>query len=502
LDLTPASPLIRRSASVLLARSWESQEVFLALRSLEIHAFPGTHVFPGGKVDPEDGDIPVRDRAPEIDAAAYVAAARELFEEVGVLIARPQERNKESCLLVKEFDQYRRGLLAGEVSFRTILTELHLEIDGRHLIPLGEKTTPPFHPRRYRNRFFMAVLPEGQEPSIWPGELQSGDWFDPLQAAAAFHRGEMLISPPILMLCERWGARSAQEALEDLRSFSDESYQDRPLRIRFSPEVTMFPGRSPTLPPATHTNTYLLGANRLLCVDPATDDPEDRRKLLLLIDELIAEGCHIEAIVLSHHHPDHHAATALVQEHTGAPLWGHAVTATHLPHLHFDRLLEDGDEVDLGKGGVVRFLHTPGHAAGHLCLFQEKYRGLLVGDMLSTASTILIDPAHEGDMTLYLESLRKLLTLNARVLHPSHGDAFPSANVLLERYLKHRLAREEKTAAALKSEEIPLEDLVQIVYDDTVSEAWPWAKRSLEAGLIKLERDGIALQGDSGWRRA
>lgn len=493
------SSKVRVSASVLLAKSWEEDEVYLVLRGIERRAFPGTWVFPGGKVDSADGDLPVRGRQEEVATEFYVAAARELFEETGVLLAVPRG---DRPIDPEALPELRKQLLAEDKDFRTVLDELDAELDGSHLVPLGEKTTPPFHPRRFKNRFFLAILPEGQEPRVIPGELDEGRWFGAADAADRFHAGELLLSPPILLLCERWGEGSARAALPKLRSFDDSTFQDRAIRIRFSPEVILFPGRTETVPPATHTNTYLVGAEKLLLVDPATTDPKDQPKLLSLIDELSREGRDVEAVVLTHHHPDHIGGTRAVLAHTDAPLWAHEETIARLPDLGFDRALKNGDRIELGTGGVVRVMHTPGHAPGHIVLLQEKHRAIIAGDMVSTASTILIDPDDGGDMAEYLESLEKMKKLRGRVIHPSHGDAYPDANRLLETFLEHRAKREQKVLAALGPEPRSVDELVPVAYADTAEEAWPLAKISLRAGLIKLEDEGRARRSKRGWTAA
>lgn len=481
----------------MLARGWDSDELYLVLRGLEQRAFPGTYVFPGGRIDAADAATPVRARDPEVAPEAYVAAARELFEETGVLLATRADGGPPDFAPLAPL---RRALLAGETDFAAVLASQDLALDGENLVPLGEKTTPPFHPRRYRNRFFLAVLPEGQAPTVIPGELERGEWVRAKDAVAGFEAGRLRLSPPILLLCEWWGERPARLAQPDLARFGDEFFRDNSLRIRFAPEILLVPGRTPTLPPATHTNCYILGADRLLVVDPATPEPAEQAKLLKLIAELEAEGRRVEAVVLTHQHPDHIGAVEAVRAATGAPLWGHAITAELLPQFAFDRLLEDGETVELGAGGAVRFIHTPGHAPGHLCLFQEKHRGLIAGDMVSTASTILVDPDDHGDLAVYLASLRKLLALDAAVIHPSHGDAYPDAGRLLRRFLDHRQMREDKVLAALGETPRDLDELVATVYDDAPEAVWPVAKISLRAGLIKLAAEGRAAEAGGGWR--
>ncbi len=489
---------VRRSASVLLARDWDSPDVYLVLRGIDQRAFPGTWVFPGGRIDSADASVPVLSQDPAIPAEAYAAAARELLEETGVLVALgPNQTPLDPTLL----PAHREALLTRTSDLKSVLEDLNATLDGTHLVPLGEKTTPPFHPRRYQNRFFMAVLPQGQTPTIQKGELEEGRWFAAHQAAHEFELGKLLLSPPILLLCETWGNRSAKEALADLQAFDDAAFQDMPIRIRFSPDVILFPGKTATLPPATHTNTYFLGRERLLLIDPATEDESDLPKLKRLVEILAAEGRTIEAIVLSHHHVDHIGSAQALKDFTGAPLWAHKETANRLPHLEFDRFLEDGETHDLGESGTIRFLLTPGHAPGHICLYQEKHRALLAGDMISTASTIVIDPHDSGDLNQYLESLRKLKDLNALVIHPSHGDAYPDANRILQKFLDHRQAREDKIVAALTPAAQSLDQLVARAYQDTPEHIWPLAKISLEAGLIKLSQDGRAEKQAQGWVR-
>lgn len=489
--------LLKTSASVMLVRSWDSPETYLVLRGATQRVFPSTYVFPGGKVDPADAGVPVRERDPAVPAEDYVAVARELFEETGVLVAA---RTDGRPLDPSPLPIRRVALLEGETTFRAVLAGLGAEIDGRMLAPLGVKTTPPFHPARFKNRFFLAVLPPGQEPSVLPGELDRGDWMTPRTALARFDSGEIFVAPPVLLLLEILGERAPGSALADLAGFDDACFEDRPIRIRFSPEIVLFPGKTPTLPPATHTNTVIVGADRLLVVDPATNHEPDRKKLLMLLDELGAEGRRVEAVVLTHHHIDHVGSTEHVVHHTRAPLWGHPATAAELPELAFDRLIEDDEVVDLGAGGRIRFLHTPGHAPGHLCLWQEKFSALVAGDMVSTASTILIDPP-EGDMALYVRNLERLRALGGRIIYPSHGNPVPDAGAILDHFLAHRREREAKILAALSPSPQGIAELVSTAYADTPIEAHPLAARSLLATLLKLEAEGRARRADAHtWR--
>jgi glyoxylase-like metal-dependent hydrolase (beta-lactamase superfamily II) len=183
-------------------------------------------------------------------------------------------------------------------------------------------------------------------------------------------------------------------------------------------------------------------------------------------------------------------------------VWAHPLCAQRLGGVTCARTLEDGAIIDLGGAGLVRVVHTPGHTRDHLCLFAERSGSLLAGDMVSTVSTIIIDPP-EGDLVDYLASLEKLQRLGARMLHPAHGQPTVRVSDTLRHFVEHRLFREEKTLAALAEEARGLGDLVKRVYDDVDAKVYPIAERNLLAGLLKLAREGRAeCTADGAWRRA
>jgi glyoxylase-like metal-dependent hydrolase (beta-lactamase superfamily II) len=129
---------------------------------------------------------------------------------------------------------------------------------------------------------------------------------------------------------------------------------------------------------------------------------------------------------------------------------------------------------------------------------------MVVGDMVASVGTILIDPRDDGDMVTYLTQLKRLASLHIRTALPAHGEPVDSPESLFQRYIAHRLMREEKIFAALPeagTEGTELEALVPAAYDDTSEFLWPLAQLSLEAHLIKLEREGRAQRSNNRWRR-
>lgn len=274
--------------------------------------------------------------------------------------------------------------------------------------------------------------------------------------------------------------------------------------------VDLFSARTPTLLPATHTNSYALGGREVLLIEPATPYDEERRAWLEWARSFPSQGRTIVAIALTHHHVDHVGGAEFFAAELGLPLWAHEATAARLPRVPISRRLADGETILLDGAIPQRWtaIHTPGHAPGHLCFHEPGERALVVGDMVASVGTILIEPT-DGDMIAYLEQLERLARLDAEVALPAHGDPIAEGGAtgrrpseLLRSYIAHRLAREAKVAAALLQAGpagATGEALVPIAYADTPPMVWPLARLSLEAHLIKLARDGRARRDGEAW---
>jgi glyoxylase-like metal-dependent hydrolase (beta-lactamase superfamily II) len=141
-------------------------------------------------------------------------------------------------------------------------------------------------------------------------------------------------------------------------------------------------------------------------------------------------------------------------------------------------------------------LHTPGHARGHLCLVEERSRAAIVGDMVAGMGTIVIDPP-EGDMSDYLDQLRRMRALPVGALYPSHGPVIADGPGKLTEYLEHRAAREQRVFNAVVEGQSTIARIVAAAYTDVVEFVHPIAARSTEAILIKLVREGkVNREGD------
>jgi glyoxylase-like metal-dependent hydrolase (beta-lactamase superfamily II) len=257
-----------------------------------------------------------------------------------------------------------------------------------------------------------------------------------------------------------------------------------------APGIRVLALRTPTLPPAAHTNTYVVGpeSGPQLLVDPGSPYPDQQELLQAALGSEAAAGRPLGMVLLTHHHGDHVGGAAAVAARWNVPIGAHARTAQRLAgKLRIDRLLVDGERV-----GGVTCLHTPGHADGHLCF--EHGDAIIAGDMVAGIGWILIDPS-EGDMAQYLASLANLLERPATRLMPAHGPPIEDAHGKLREYIAHRTMREARVLAALaRREGATIEELVPEVYSDTPRPMWRLAAHSLRAHMDKLVREGRARE--------
>jgi endoribonuclease LACTB2 len=266
-------------------------------------------------------------------------------------------------------------------------------------------------------------------------------------------------------------------------------------------DVASFAARTPTLPPATHTNSYALGSRDVILVEPATPYADEQRAWIQWARALESSGRRLVAILATHHHVDHVGGVDVLLRELGLPLWAHEATATRID-VPVSRRLEDGETLVLEGRAPERWqvLHTPGHAPGHVCLWNADEGTIVVGDMVASVGTILIAP-HDGDMRVYLEQLERLASLRARVALPAHGEAIDDPTALFRFYVSHRLAREAKVVAALAdrgAEGATVDEVLARAYDDTPVAVWPVALLSLQSHLNKLVGDGRVRHGGQG----
>jgi glyoxylase-like metal-dependent hydrolase (beta-lactamase superfamily II) len=260
--------------------------------------------------------------------------------------------------------------------------------------------------------------------------------------------------------------------------------------------------RTPTLPPASETNSYFVSrGGEFYVVEPASPHRREQRILFERVRERAARGEKLLGAIVTHHHRDHIGSVREFRTEFGVPLFAHAITRTKLAdYAPVDRVLEDGETL---FDGTVAVLHTPGHAPGHICLWHATDRWLIAGDMVASVGTIIVDPDDDGDMAAYVHELARLAQLDPARILPAHGDPIDDAVARLEFYIRHRAEREAKVLAAIPAGETgaDLLGIVQGAYADTSTLLWPLAMKSARAHLAKLVSEGALRVDGARWKR-
>jgi 8-oxo-dGTP pyrophosphatase MutT (NUDIX family) len=198
-DIMAAIP---RPASTVVLMD-DSFRVYLTKRPKTMKFMGGFHVFPGGVVEESDqfskcDFVKSGLETLSINLSHYIAAARELFEEVGILLS--SKMDGPSVQMPKEkIDKYRKKLIAGEISFRQVLEEENLFFDPLCLSYFGQIITPEESPIRFDTRFFLAKLPHGQVPDPDQKEIDEAFWVKPEEALAAFQDKKIKLAPPTIL---------------------------------------------------------------------------------------------------------------------------------------------------------------------------------------------------------------------------------------------------------------------------------------------------------------
>jgi len=505
----PTSPTPRASGAVVLWRRNPDGEleVYWVRRSPVLRFMGGWHAFPGGGLSSSDSDTPVNGLPvgseapvdfnqvpgaeeklpPTVIDGLTVCTLRELFEETGILVGAGDPPH--DAVL-----KARRDLLDQKKPFSQVLSELGVQLDASQLTYAGRWVTPPFSTIRFDARFFLLEWPAENEsqPSIIPGELDHGEWIRPGEAIQQWRRGDALIAQPILHTLRVLLREGPEKGLDHLRPGPK---GPSPYRIEFRRTISAIPMRTNTLPPATHTNAFLVGFREMILIDPASGDRDQVERLKESVESSgRREGGLVKAIWLTHHHADHVGGVEAMRRLLGVPVCAHPQTAERLAErgIEVDQPLIDGQTIVLAGDPAVtlRVIHTPGHARGHMSFYEEGTESLIAGDMLAGHSTIIIDPP-EGDMDAYLASLAKLIALQPKVALPSHGSMIANAVERLQGLYNHRLRREQQILEAWKQGlRDPLE-ILPTIYLDIQAHEYPLAERQITAHITRLKKLGM-----------
>ncbi|KQH78473.1 MBL fold metallo-hydrolase [Mycobacterium gordonae] len=223
------------------------------------------------------------------------------------------------------------------------------------------------------------------------------------------------------------------------------------------------------------TNTWVLRGPRsdeLVVVDPGPDDDEHIAR--------VAEQGRIVLVLISHRHGDHTDGIDKLVERTGA-----TVRSAGSGFLRgFGGELVDGEVID-AAGLKITVMSTPGHTADSLSFVLDD--AVLTADTVLGRGTTVMDK-EDGNLTAYLESLRRLRGLGRRVVLPGHGPELPDLDAVAQGYLAHRNERLEQVRSALRElgEDAGARQVVEHVYTDVDEKLWDAAEWSVQVQLDYL----------------
>lgn len=537
---------IRPAATLVLTRDTENGiEVLLLQRTWEAIFLPGYYVFPGGAVNEqeseaqphvvgvEDADISQTMSLDEGGADFMLAAVRECFEEAGILLAQDgsgQLIGAEHPVLGE-----RDALFRDEVSLAQLCEKHGLVVPLDRLAYLSHWVTPPGPPRRFDTRFFVAVAPEGQRAGHDGQETIDHVWMSPAQALEEHRAGQRLLGLPTIrtlrVLCDfnttaelmRYAHANPPEAfptdpwpalrkgkpvmLEPNAPAYDEAVKLDPegegttraeivpgQAVEVAAGVVRLTAPNPGMMTGPGTNTYILGFERFTVIDPGPAHEAHIEKILEVT------GGVVDQVLVTHTHLDHSPAVSVLKERTGCRVFGWPAPkgAGQDQSFKADDEPEHGDLI-VSEAGILKVIHTPGHASNHLCFLLTDQELLFSGDHIMQGSTVVINPP-DGDMKAYVESLYELLEEPVRFIAPAHGFLMGQPEAVIDYLITHRLSREHKIFRALEAlAPVSLKDLTAKAYDDVPAAIHGLAARSALAHLLKLEAEHRAYQSDNLW---
>ncbi len=527
---------LRPAATVLLLRDAPGGvEVLMTRRSLTASFAPGAYVFPGGGIDAADAAAHAQaTRRPtqgDQHLTQAIAAIRESFEELGVLLARHADGTPASADDIAALDRH--------APFVPQCAARGLTLAAADVYVLAHWITDRDLPRRFDVPFLVARMPEGQTPVADEAEQFEPVWVRPADALARHEAGQFFIifptirtlqrlqghpdvqsvlaacatEKPLWTSCPRAGWLAGKEArymeheppFGELALVSPDGQIQHALDwqteqpVHLLKNVQRLTAPNPGFMTGPGTNSYLVGDPRsgYIAIDPGPADAAHIERLWR------AAGGNIQAIVCTHSHADHSPGAQPLQalcNGTRPPILGLPSQPTARAGSAFtpDRALQDQELLALTGHGpegeithTLRVIHTPGHAANHLCLLLQEDGLLFSGDHILNGSTTVIDPP-DGDMTAYLDSLDKLdaacATAGAEFILPAHGHVLGSARDTIAHLKTHRLAREAKVLGVMRADpDGTMDDWVAKAYDDVPPRIWPVAKRSLLAHVERIQ---------------
>jgi recombination protein RecT len=588
----PLAPLMQAATVLLLRDTANGLEVLMTRRSMLASFAPGAFVFPGGGIEQDDEEYALNSLLAPVNIGKFatkfianrdsqspqhiswaLAAIRESFEELGVVLARHADGRWVQQAQIDALDRH--------APFYTQMQQQGFQLAANEVFLLAHWITDRDMPKRFEVPFLVARMPEGQIPVADETEQFEPEWVRPQEALARHHAAQFpMIFPTIRTLerlvayvtvddvlqacagekalwtsCPRAGLMQGKSVrlMEHEAAYGElamvtpygqiahELHWQHSKPVPLLRHVARLTAPNPSLMTGPGTNTYIVGTEETgyIVIDPGADIPAHIERLMQATDG------DIQAIVCTHSHADHSPAAyplqALVVERSNTvpselaaefakhicPILGlpSALTTRENARFEPDIVLQNNEHLSQylsGRGAqndieiTLQVIHTPGHAANHLCLILKEDGLLFSGDHILNGSTTVIDPP-DGDMSDYLDSLDTLAALceshDLRFILPAHGYVLSACQVAqtspsqrgdarsdtsggavraVMALKTHRLKREAKVRAALAAKPgATLQELLPLAYDDVDQKLWPVAARSLAAHMGRIEALGL-----------
>ncbi|MBV70803.1 MAG: hypothetical protein CMH52_05585 [Myxococcales bacterium] len=267
------------AATILIFRERPHQQLFMVRRHAKSAFMPNAMVFPGGRVDPSDMSLTWKTQVlepltvPRIvaqpDRAHYIAAARETYEEAGILFANRngQPIDANTPMGRELFGPCRAALNRSDIGFQDILQRYDLILDLSRLSYFSRWITPEVEKRRFDARFFVAELPPTQSPEFDKLETSEGVWLAPKDALALYEQRKIQLAPPtlriLLTLDHDWSAlkrpaKGCYAAIEPQALFAGDELH------------LLLPGDLDYRPPGTERNRIIRRDNHWISVGEGT----------------------------------------------------------------------------------------------------------------------------------------------------------------------------------------------------------------------------------------
>lgn len=243
-------------------------------------------------------------------------------------------------------------------------------------------------------------------------------------------------------------------------------------------------GLNPGMMTGPGTNTYLVGDRAPVLIDTGAGVPG----WMPLLETYMAErGWRKPArVLLTHRHKDHLGGVKdLLTQYPGTPVSKMIHKDAELPSGITD--LRDGQRVE-ADGVTLVPVHTPGHASDHLCYYVPETKSLFTGDLVLGGSTTVI-PDEDGDLALYMDSLRRIQRLDVTTIYPAHGPVITNAKALIKEYIAHRLEREKQILAAMGDGKRTIPEMVKVIYAAVPEALHGYAGQSVHSHLKKLKAE-------------